>query len=250
MNGLEFGVGLVAHGNYWLESGSIDPIALGSLLSRRVHGCRFVGESRTLESPLAWLEYVREMGDIELRLMLDPRPRDLETVVEHGLGASPMWAPYIVSAQGDRVWHVSRAKKGRLEILELAESRTASMNRPPTGDLSAAESELGEALEDALNLCSERGDEDWYARLIGPRRRWEQSTPDFPKGMGRIWPEGYGSPERRALLYTAMDAYIFGEGGWCEWPGSPSSRRSELARAALNLYVATLTAIEAAVNAE
>src|SRR5690606_18770875 len=109
--------------------------------------------------------------------------------------------------------------------------------------------ELYGALQEAADLAAERGENDWADRFLRALASLEDPNAMTEEGNRSLLPKEYGPVEQRQLLAAAAWAYVFGEGGWCEWEGTPTPARQELARVALNLYIATVEAIQAATNA-
>jgi hypothetical protein len=251
--GVALGVSLIAYGNRWFATEEVDEVALSDIALRHVRRLRFLvgGDNLVLlaESPRLWYQSLERLGCGQLRLSLDPRPRDLETVVLHGVGAAPLWAPFSIGAEREMVWHVSERRiAGEGYDFDLLGVPCSSDIRPPEGNLEGARSELAAALAEASDLALERGEDDWADRFVRATAALEDPLALTEEGNRGLLPVGYGSVEQRQLLAASAWAYVFGEGGWCEWEGNPTPGRQELARVALNLYVATVEAIQAAVN--
>lgn len=243
----------MSYGNRWLETGEVDETALAEIALRRVRHLRFLvgGDNLVMlaDSPGLWYHALRRLGTERIRLSLDPRPRDLETVVLHGVGAAPLWAPFSIGPERELIWQVSEKRGPEGFDFDLLGVPCDPDLRPGPGDLRFAREELFGSLAEASDLAQERGEADWADRFLNAMAALEDPNALSEEGNAGLLPVGYGSVEQRQLLAAAAWAYVFGEGGWCEWPGAPNPSRQELARVALNLYVATIEAIQAAVNA-
>lgn len=201
------------------------------------------------ESPALWYRALQRLGTQHIRLSLDPRPRDLETVVLHGVGAAPLWAPFSIGEDRELIWHVSEKRTTEGFDYDLLGVPCDPDLQPGPGDLKLAREELLGSLIEASDLAQERGEGEWADRFLNAIAALDDPNALLDEGNVGLLPAGYGSVEQRQLLAASAWAYVFGEGGWCEWPGTPTPARQELARVALNLYVATIEAIQAAVNA-
>lgn len=253
MIGIALGVGLVTYGNRWFETREVNEAALREICLRHVRQLRFLvgGDNLVLlaDTPSLWYHALERLGTTRLRLTLDPRPRDLENVVLHGVGAAPLWAPFSVGPERELIWQVSEHRTPEGFDFDLLGVPCDSNLRPPMADLTSARAELAAALAEAGDLATERGEADWSDRFLNAIASLDDPNALLDAGNVSLLPKGYGTVEQRQLLAAAAWAYVFGEGGWCEWPGTPTPSRQELARVALNLYVATIQAIQAAVNA-
>lgn len=252
MIGIALGVGLVTYGNRWLATKEVDDDSLDQIALRHVRHLRFLvgGDNLVLlaENPRLWYHALERLGTERLRLSLDPRPRDLETVVLHGVGAAPLWAPFSTGPDRELIWQVAERRSPEGFDFDLLGVPCDPDLRPAEGDLAAARAELSAALAEATDLATERGEADWADRFHNATAALDDPDALLEAGNAGLIPVGYGTADQRQLLAASAWAYVFGEGGWCEWPGTPTPSRQELARVALNLYVATIQAIQSAVN--
>ena len=253
MVGVALGVSLVAYGNRWAETGELDEAGLSAIALRHVTRLRFLvgGDNLVLlaETPRIWYRALERLGSRSLRLTIDPRPRDLDEVVHHGIGAAPLWAPFTYGSERDMIWHVAQRRVAGVGFeFDLLGTTAPPDQRPEAGDVEQARIELTRALVEAGDVAAERGDDEWASRFERALSAMEDPGAMEEDGNRGLLPVGYATVEHRQLLAAAAYAYVFGDGGWCEWEGNENSSRRELARVALNLYVATTNAIQAAVN--
>lgn len=257
MVGIGLGVSLVTYGNHWLSTGFLDEDGLDSLVDQHARRLRFllggIRPGLLAQSAGEWFALLRDRGCSTLQLALDPRPRDHDMVVEFGIGASPMWALFTSGPEGgdplhDAVWHVSETSLVTGETdLDLVAVAASQALRPGPSEVDLATNELSSALDEALALATRRGEDHFAMRFQHASAILEQEEDQMDE-LPFLFPEDFGSLPRRRLLTASAWAYVFGEGGWCEWDYPEETGRAELARVALNLYVGTTRAIEAAVN--
>lgn len=244
MQGLSIGMALVACGNY-SQSGILDLRPLMEEMERLEARMHFVcRDGTTLDAPDEWFVRLRELRFEELWLAVDPCPRDLETVIRYGIGAAPAWAVYTFGVEGTLLWQASERLAGDQLVVELSEWPDNGITWDTDEDPEVVLSELQDALVDAQMLAEERGEEEYSDRF----RRALSVLEAVQVPSVALFPEGYGSDGQRRLLEAATLSYVFGRGGWCEWEGTPTAERRELSRAALNLYVASVNAIQSAIN--
>lgn len=244
MQGLSVGMALVACGNHG-QNGILDLGPLLDELDRLQAKVRFLRPNLPpIETAEEWFEWLADRRCDELWLAVDPCPRDLETVIRYGVGACPVWAIYTFGLDTSLIWHASERLSGDELVIELSETIDTGAGWDTDEEPETVLQELQEALAEAQMLAEERGEDEWSERFMTALAVLENATVPFI----RIFPDGYGDDRQRRLLEGATLAYVFGRGGWCEWEGTPTPERRELARTALNLYVASVNALQCAIN--